>query len=170
MPIRALDVLDVLDCPHRVYLNHNGDPALRSPITHFMELLHENGVKHETEVIQDFEYELVLGEDFRALFDTTLGLMRRGARLIYQGALIRDDMRGRPDLLARRDGATETGNPTPTARSTSARRSGRFSGSPPVRMTWGAGGPNSANWSRSRNPSTVVSSSGFRLGMASARQ
>lgn len=109
MPIRALDVLDVLDCPHRVYLNHNGDLALRSPITHFMELLHENGVKHETEVIQDFEYEPVLGEDFRALFDTTLGLMRRGARLIYQGALIRDDMRGRPDLLARRDGRSSLG-------------------------------------------------------------
>lgn len=110
MAIRALDVLDVLECPHRVFLNHNGDPALKSPITHFMELLQENGVKHEKEVIRDFEYETALGDDFPSLVEATRQMMGRGVRVIYQGALIRDDLVGRPDLLVRADGRSNLGN------------------------------------------------------------
>src|SRR5680860_640457 len=53
---------------------------------------------------------------------------------------------------------------------TSSGRSGRSKGSPPVRTTSGRGVPNEARSSKSRRPSSVVSSKGLRVRMASARQ
>src|SRR5680860_409892 len=53
---------------------------------------------------------------------------------------------------------------------TSSGRSGRSKGSPPVRTTSGRGVPNEARSSNSRRPSSVVSSKGLRVRMASARQ
>ena len=49
-----------------------------------------------------------------------------------------------------------------------SRRSGRFTGSPPLRIMIGV--PISATWSMSRKPSSVVSSRGSRPGWAEARQ
>lgn len=109
MTVQALDILDVIECPHRVFLNHSGNPALKSSITHFIELLRENGVKHEQAVIEGFEYESLDGEGFAAAAEATRELMRRGVQMIYQGALVRDDMVGRPDLLVRAQGESALG-------------------------------------------------------------
>ena len=49
-----------------------------------------------------------------------------------------------------------------------SRRSGRFTGSPPLRIMIGV--PMSATWSMTRQPSAVVSSRGSRPGWADARQ
>jgi hypothetical protein len=48
------------------------------------------------------------------------------------------------------------------------KRSGRLSGSPPVRITCGTGAPNAARRSMSRTPSSALRSSGSRSTAADA--
>ncbi len=67
-------------------------------------------------------------------------------------------------------GASEAPMPRSVAATTSSSRSGRRSGSPPVKTTWGSGSPKPRTRSRSVLPSSVVSSSGLRSGSAVARQ
>jgi hypothetical protein len=61
-------------------------------------------------------------------------------------------------------GETETSSPSSRPFAISAKRSGRSSGSPPVRTTWGFGLPLPRAAPRSRKPSSVSSSSFARVG------
>ena len=67
-------------------------------------------------------------------------------------------------------GATETPSPSPAASRTSAPRSGRLRGSPPVKITCGGGAIAVARSRSTSRHSSVVSSSTPRSGCASARQ
>jgi len=51
--ITAQDFYDFDKCPHRVYLNHNGDPAEKLPLSDFLNLLFERALLHEDEIVRD---------------------------------------------------------------------------------------------------------------------
>ena len=67
-------------------------------------------------------------------------------------------------------GATDTPKPRARAAAISSKRSGRLSGSPPVKTRCGSGAPKRASRSMRARPSGAVSSAGSGSGAASARQ
>src|SRR5208337_2472115 len=107
--VRAQDFYDYHKCPHRVYLNRFGDPAEKLPESEFLNLLFENGTTHEWEVVKGLEYETPTGESMEERAATTLELMKRGAKLIYQGVLLQPTGVGIPDLLERVPGRSKFG-------------------------------------------------------------
>jgi len=140
--ITAVDLYNVTQCAHRVYLDAHGDPAQKSEVSRFVQLLWEKGLQTERDYIARLGYDAV--DDLQALSirdaaDQTLALMSGGARLIYQGVLISGDQVERPDLLtvtvsgSRSASAGWTLPTTPRGSSSWALRSSRSSrrGSPP---------------------------------------
>jgi uncharacterized protein len=107
--VRAQDFYDYHKCPHRVYLNRFGDPAQKLPQSEFLNLLFENGTAHEWEVVKGLEYETPAGESLEERAATTLKLMKRGVKLIYQGVLLQPAEVGIPDLLERVPGRSKFG-------------------------------------------------------------
>ncbi|MBZ5503825.1 MAG: TM0106 family RecB-like putative nuclease [Acidobacteriia bacterium] len=108
--VTAQDFYDHDKCPHRVFLNHFGDPSEKLPHSDFLNLLFENALTHEREVVADLAYEMpreVTLED-RAL--STLQLMRAGAERIYQGVLLQPNESGIPDLLEKVPGNSRLGD------------------------------------------------------------
>jgi predicted RecB family nuclease len=59
--ITAQDFYDYDKCPHRVYLNHFGDPKAKLPHSDFLNMLFENALTHEHDVIRDLPYETPTG-------------------------------------------------------------------------------------------------------------
>jgi uncharacterized protein len=90
-----------LSCPHRVSMDAHVDPALRDPVSPFVEMLWERGTIYETEVIgrvgQTFLdlSELKGDEKERATRDA----IARRVPLIYSGRLSDHELLGVPDLL-----------------------------------------------------------------------
>ena len=107
--ITAQDFYDYDKCPHRVYLNRFGDPTEKLPESEFLNLLFENGTAHEWEVVKGLEYEMPIGESLEERSASTLELMKRGAKLIYQGVLLQPAEVGIPDLLERVPGRSKFG-------------------------------------------------------------
>lgn len=107
--ITAQDFYDYDKCPHRVYLNRQGNQAERLPESEFLNLLFENGTTHEREVVKGLIYETPAGESLEANAATTLELMKKGVKLIYQGVLLQPDAVGIPDLLEKVSGRSEFG-------------------------------------------------------------
>ncbi len=108
MTITAQDLYNYTKCPHRVYLDANGDPTERSEVGPFVQLLWDMGLQTEREYLRtlgDMEYADLDALSIDAAARKTLQLMKSGAALIYQGCLKDKDWVGRPDLLVKRDDA-----------------------------------------------------------------
>jgi len=90
-----------LTCPHRVSMDAHADPALRDPVSPFVEMLWERGTLYESEVIAG------LGVPFLDLSglkgdekeQATRAAIARCEPLIYSARLTVDDLLGVPDLL-----------------------------------------------------------------------
>lgn len=109
--IRATDLSLLQDCERIVFLNNQGDPALREPASPYDELLRARGQAHEAGLVagmQVLEAAYPPG-DLPAGFRETLALMRAGAERIYQGVLMHDDLVGIPDLMLRVEGLSRFG-------------------------------------------------------------
>jgi uncharacterized protein len=101
--VTAAMVYDFVRCPHRVSLDLHGDPALRDPVSPFVQLLWERGHAFEHEVVErlsvPFTNLKVLAGDAREA--ATREAIRRGDPLIYGGRISTADLLGEPDLLRR---------------------------------------------------------------------
>lgn len=103
--ITASQLYDYVQCPHRVYLDAFGDPTRKDEPNAFVELLWEQGVAHESDIVQtlgitaDMSTVPVMDRERE-----TRAAMGRGEPLIYQGRLTSGDRMGTPDLLKRRGG------------------------------------------------------------------
>jgi len=105
-PITASLLYNYLACPHRVFLDSFGNPALRDPISPFVQLLWDKGTIFEKEVIAGLGGPFVdlsglAGAEKEA---ATRASIERGDTLIYSGRLTVDELLGEPDLL-RKEGA-----------------------------------------------------------------
>lgn len=108
--IAAQDFYDHEKCPHRVYLNHHGDPAEKLPLSDFLNLLFERALLHERDVIKDLPHEIPSGTTLEERFESTMRLMEAGVERIYQGVLLHGDNAGIPDVLERVDGRSKFGS------------------------------------------------------------
>jgi predicted RecB family nuclease len=108
--ITAQDFYDHDKCPHRVYLNHFGDPAEKLPTSEFLNLLFENALTHEWEVIKDLPYQTPAGETLEQRGSSTLELMAKGVERIDQGVFVEPDRSGVPDILERVSGQSKLGS------------------------------------------------------------
>jgi len=110
--ITASILYDLVQCPHRVYMDHFEDPAKRDPTNPFVELLWEWGSAFEKGVIEN------LSIPFENLFNLsgpekeqqTLSAMKRGDHLIYSGRIRAGDLLGEPDLLRRTENGYVAGD------------------------------------------------------------
>jgi predicted RecB family nuclease len=104
-PITASLLYSHLNCPHRVAMDTFADPALRDPVSPFMQLLWERGTLYERDVIAGLGIPFVdLSTLAGAAKETaTREAIARGAALIYNGRLSVDELLGEPDLLRRED-------------------------------------------------------------------
>jgi uncharacterized protein len=105
-PITASLLNNSLACPHRVFLDCFGNPALRDPVSPFVQLLWDKGTIYEKEVIEGLGMPFVdlsglSGDEKEA---ATRAAIDRGDTLIYSGRLSVDELFAEPDLL-RREGA-----------------------------------------------------------------
>ncbi len=93
-------------CPHRVFLDSFGNPALRDPVSPFVQLLWDKGTIYEKETVAGLGVPFVdLSELSGAEKEAaTRAALDRGETLIYSGRLSVDELLGEPDLL-RREGS-----------------------------------------------------------------
>ncbi|MBX3585878.1 MAG: TM0106 family RecB-like putative nuclease [Ramlibacter sp.] len=103
---------NIVQCPHRVFLDATADPALRDEPNDFVQLLWDHGLAHELEIAQDLGAQIedlsqLSGDDKAA---ATLQAMEAGADLIYSGRIEVDDLVGEPDLLRKIPGGYEPGD------------------------------------------------------------
>ena len=103
--ITAQDLYNFTSCPHRVYLDANGDPKEKGDVSPFVKLLWEMGLQTERDYIStvgDISVSDLRLLSIEAAWPETRKLMQEGAPLIYQGCLVDGPYVGRPDLLLRR--------------------------------------------------------------------
>jgi uncharacterized protein len=109
--ITAQDLYNYTKCLHKVHLDANGNPAEKGEVSSFATLLWEMGLQTERDYLHSVGDHAVTD-----LSDTTpeagwmqtVEAMWRGDALIYQGSLMYDRYRGRPDLLIRRNDTPST--------------------------------------------------------------
>lgn len=92
---------DYVTCPHRLVKDLFEDPALRDPVSPFVQMLWESGNLHEADVVQDLEIPFLnlstLTGDERE--KRTSIAMEEQVELIYGGRISADNLLGDPDLL-----------------------------------------------------------------------
>lgn len=99
--ITALMLYNLVQCPHRAFLDLFGDTARRDEVSPFVNLLWERGTAVERETIAR------LNEPFLDLSEVpvadreerTREAMQARVRLIYRGRISAEDLLGEPDLL-----------------------------------------------------------------------
>lgn len=101
MYITASKLYDYTQCPHRVWRDIYGPQKEKIKETNpFVQLLWDKGIKYEEKVISEIGNFLDLSEGcLEERFKKTIEAMKNGEDLIYQGVLIKDNLRGIPDLL-----------------------------------------------------------------------
>ncbi len=101
-------------CPSWIWHDLFDDPSKKGETPALMEKLLEAGVLHEERYIKGLDVVEVEERRPEAAVARTLGLMREGAALIYQGAIQVEVngvlYRGRPDLLERKAGRSLFGD------------------------------------------------------------
>ena len=100
--ITAQDLYNFTKCPHRVFLDSNGDPLEKAEVSSFVKLLWEVGLQTERDYLQSLgDHDIVDLQNVgvEPAFQETLAAMKLGAPIIYQGCLIYEHYVGRPDLL-----------------------------------------------------------------------
>jgi hypothetical protein len=60
--VTAQDFYDYEKCPHRVFLNHHGQPKERLPLSDFLNLLFERALVHEEDVVKDLPHNIPGGK------------------------------------------------------------------------------------------------------------
>lgn len=111
-PITASLLYDLIQCPHRPWMDLFGDQTKRDPESAFVKLLWEKGTLYEDEVISKLVPPPL---DLSSYPDSererrTMDAMERGAPLIYSGRIAADDLLGEPDLLRREDSGYVAGD------------------------------------------------------------
>ena len=99
--ITASQLYSHLTCPHRVAMDMEGDPALRDPVSPFVQLLWERGTAHEHDVIAGLgvpflDLSMLSGD---AKEHATREAIARREPLIYSGRLSVHELLGEPDVL-----------------------------------------------------------------------
>jgi predicted RecB family nuclease len=101
-------------CPCWIWHDMYSDPETKGEIPELAQKLMEQGVLHENEYIKGLVFDEVKERDPAKATTQTLGLMRSGSQLIYQGTIETevDGMiwRGRPDLLQKLPGKSIFGD------------------------------------------------------------
>jgi predicted RecB family nuclease len=110
--VRATDLYDLAVCPHRVVLDRRLPREARSEPDEAARLLARAGLEHEARVAAGLGYPRPEHEpgDFAAGAAHTAALLREGVPGLYQGVLLEERYLAIPDLLERRDGASELGD------------------------------------------------------------
>ena len=101
MFITASTLYNFIKCPHKVWRDVYGPQEEKIDEKNtFVELLWEKGVLHERKVISEIGpfVDLSAGT-IQERIDKTLGEMKKGTPLIYQGVLCYENLLGIPDLL-----------------------------------------------------------------------
>jgi uncharacterized protein len=101
--ITASMLYDLIQCPHRVFLDRFGDKSGRDSTSPFVELLWERGTAYEREVIEglNIPFTNVRAAPVEDREHLTIEAMTRGEALIYGGRVASGDLLGEPDLLRR---------------------------------------------------------------------
>ncbi len=103
--VTASKLYDYIQCPHRIWRDEYGPEEEKIKETNpFVQMLWDKGVRYEDKVISDLKGKyLDLSEEvagsLEERFEKTIEAMKKGEELIYQGVLIKDNLRGIPDLL-----------------------------------------------------------------------
>ena len=103
--ITAEDLYNYVKCPHRVYLDSNGDRKEKSEVNLFVRLLWEKGLQTEKDYLTTLgECEITDLSERRVkdAWPETDHYMKKGTELIYQACLEHGPYLGRPDLLLKR--------------------------------------------------------------------
>lgn len=111
-PITASMLYDLVQCPHRLFLDLHENPQNRDPENKFVQLLWEKGTAYEKEVIKNLQVPFtdLSGEDPAAKEKLTMEAIARGDPLIYGGCIRAGDILGVPDLLSKRNGGYVAGD------------------------------------------------------------
>lgn len=112
MTITASVLYDLVQCPHRVWMDRFGDAAKRDPVSPFIELLWERGNAFEREVMESLDQPFT---DLKSLPSDekereTAEAMDRGDGLVYGGRVAADDLVGEPDILRAEGGGYVAGD------------------------------------------------------------
>ena len=102
--ITAQDLYNLTKCPHRVYLDANGDPEKKGEVGSFVKLLWELGLQTERDYIASLGRADVIDLEplsIEVAAQETQKYMKEGVQLIYQGCLKDAPYVGRPDLLVK---------------------------------------------------------------------
>ena len=102
--ISASMLYDLVQCPHRLFLDIFEDSTKRDPVSTFVKLLWEKGINFEKEVVQNldrFFLDLIPHPGSQRL-RLTHEAMDSGQELIYGGRLAIDDLIGDPDFLRKK--------------------------------------------------------------------
>ncbi len=110
--ISGRDFYHLLQCPHWPYWERFGNPKDRRALTDAEEERLADGLEHEKEIVSQMfqEVEEIESPAPKEGFAQTLELMRKGAPFIYQGWLMHEHWRGRPDILERQPGKSIFGD------------------------------------------------------------
>lgn len=99
-------------CPHWIWYDVYGDQEKKGRVPPIVQMIYENGLKHEKNAIVSRQFEEIKPELFRDLdeaFLATVELMKQGKN-IYHGVLMDEHWVGIPDLLEAREGKSNFGN------------------------------------------------------------
>jgi len=100
-------------CLHYWHLECFGNQSRKLPLDAGMRLIIERGIEREREVVSSLTDVAAVewdGKDWDAGQRSTVELMREGRPWIYQGVLLHEKMRGRPDLLKKVAGPSRLGS------------------------------------------------------------
>lgn len=100
-PITASILYALVQCPHRVTMDLFADPALKDPISPFVELLWDRGNAFEKDVINKLDEPFcdLSGFSGKKKEQETKTAMDRKEKLIYCGRISDHGLRGDPDVL-----------------------------------------------------------------------
>jgi len=102
MYITASKLYNYTQCPHRVWRDVYGPKEEKIKETKsFVQMLWDKGISYEEKVISEIGKYLDLSKRFfkKKRFKKTIEAMKDKIPLIYQGVLIKDNLRVIPDLL-----------------------------------------------------------------------
>jgi len=103
---------DLVRCEMRVQLDLHGDPAIRAPVSGFVEMLWRQGNRHEEHILDKLAGRTL---DLRKVpiaerAEATIAAMECDVDWIFGARLLQEDMEGRPDLLHREGGMWTAGD------------------------------------------------------------
>src|SRR3989338_1704595 len=99
-------------CPHWIWYDLYEDQEKKKSVPPLMQMIYEDGLRHEKEIIASRKFEeidTVLFKDLDEGVLATVELMKKGKN-IYHGALMSEHWVGIPDLLEARPGKSDLGD------------------------------------------------------------